>query len=122
MKKQSRGLFHQQHIGLLTLAYLRRNLGVQENYVMSKSKDFDGPNWRDNPIEDTPPVRRGDRAKVLRSVFLDSEMDEILRQAAFRLNVSKGDLIRTYVEQGINAERSRSAVGLVANGATDALS
>jgi hypothetical protein len=72
----------------------------------SKSKDFDGPNWRD-------------RAKVLRSVFLDSEMDEILRQAAFRLNVSKGDLIRTYVEQGINAERSRSADDLAANGATD---
>jgi len=43
--------------------------------------------------------------KVLRSVFLDSEMDETLRQAAFRLNVSKGELIRTYVERGINEER-----------------
>lgn len=45
------------------------------------------------------------KAKVLRSVFLDPEMDEILRLAAFRLKVSKGELIRSYVERGINAER-----------------
>lgn len=43
--------------------------------------------------------------KVLRSFFISPEMDEILRQAAFKLNVSKGELIRTYVERGINGER-----------------
>jgi VIT1/CCC1 family predicted Fe2+/Mn2+ transporter len=41
------------------------------------------------------------KMKVLRSVFLDPEMDEALRQAAFRLKVSKGELIRTYVERGL---------------------
>jgi hypothetical protein len=45
------------------------------------------------------------KAKVLRSVFLDPQMDEILRQVAFRRNTSKGDLIRTYVERGLDADR-----------------
>ena len=45
------------------------------------------------------------KAKVLRSVFLDPQMDEILRQVAFRRNTSKGDLIRTYVERGLEADR-----------------
>jgi len=44
------------------------------------------------------------KAKVLRSVFLDPQMDEILRQMAYRRNTSKGDLIRTYVERGLNAD------------------
>ena len=43
--------------------------------------------------------------KVLRSFFISPEMDEILRQAAFKLNVSEGGLIRTYVKRGINGER-----------------
>ncbi len=43
--------------------------------------------------------------KVLRSVFLDPQMDEILRQVAYRRNTSKGDLIRTYVERGLDADR-----------------
>ena len=43
--------------------------------------------------------------KVLRSVFLDPKVDEMLRQVAFRRNISKGELIRTYVERGIAAER-----------------
>lgn len=45
------------------------------------------------------------KTKVLRSVFLDPQMDEILRQVAFRRNTSKGDLIRTYVERGLEADR-----------------
>jgi VIT1/CCC1 family predicted Fe2+/Mn2+ transporter len=42
--------------------------------------------------------------KVLRSVFLDPEMDETLRQTAFRLKVSKGELIRTYLKLGMNSQ------------------
>jgi hypothetical protein len=45
------------------------------------------------------------KTKVLRSVFLDPQMDEILRQVAYRRNTSKGDLIRTYVERGLEADR-----------------
>lgn len=45
------------------------------------------------------------KTKVLRSVFLEPQMDEILRQVAFRRNTSKGDLIRTYVERGLEADR-----------------
>jgi predicted XRE-type DNA-binding protein len=27
---------------------------------MTNNADFDGPNWRENPLENTPPVKRGD--------------------------------------------------------------
>ena len=46
------------------------------------------------------------KRKVLRSVFLDREVDETLRQAASRRHISKSGLIRTHVEQGIDAERA----------------
>ena len=48
-------------------------------------------------------------APKLRSVYLDPDLDEVLRQAAFRRRVSKSELIRTFVEQGIEDER-RSAL------------
>jgi hypothetical protein len=44
------------------------------------------------------------KMKVLRSVFLEPEMDEALRQTAFRRRISKGELIRTYLAQGITSE------------------
>lgn len=37
---------------------------------------------------------------VLRSVYLDPEFDNFLREQAFRLNISKNDLIRDYLERG----------------------
>ena len=46
------------------------------------------------------------KRKVLRSVFLDREVEETLRQAASRRHISKSGLIRTHVEQGIDAERA----------------
>src|SRR4051794_23785068 len=44
------------------------------------------------------------KMKGLPSVFFDPGMDEALRQAAFRRKVSKGELMRTYMERGLASE------------------
>ena len=43
---------------------------------------------------------------ILRSVFMTPEMDAFLRQKAFDLNVSKSQLIRSYIQNDIDGSRS----------------
>ena len=43
---------------------------------------------------------------ILRNFFVTSELDEKLRQEAFRLKISKSSLIRSFVERGINGDFS----------------
>jgi hypothetical protein len=31
--------------------------------------DYNGPNWRDDPLEHTPPVRRGELERTLRDLL-----------------------------------------------------
>jgi hypothetical protein len=44
------------------------------------------------------------KMKVLRSVFLDPMVDEVLRRVAFHRKVSEGELIRNCVERGLRAD------------------
>ncbi|MFM0282368.1 hypothetical protein P0D75_30605 [Paraburkholderia sediminicola] len=46
---------------------------------------------------------------VLRSVHLPMEMDDQLRILAFRLGISKADLIRKFVEDGLQVVQRRLA-------------
>lgn len=44
---------------------------------------------------------------VLRTVYLNAEVDDKLRDEAFASRKSKNDLIRRYLELGMQAERDR---------------
>ena len=47
---------------------------------------------------------------ALRSIYIDLETDEQLRRIAFRQSLSKGELIRRFVDAGLKAEAGKTAI------------
>ena len=45
---------------------------------------------------------------LLRTLYLPNETDNLLRLLAFRLNISKGELIRKLVEKGLQSVKDKS--------------
>lgn len=50
---------------------------------------------------------------ILRSVYLEPELDSFLRHQAFTQNISKNDLIRRYLALGASVELGEDVVGLM---------
>lgn len=46
-------------------------------------------------------MKKNEKALVLRTVYLNPERDEELRQIAFENKISKGDLIRQLIDLGL---------------------
>lgn len=61
---------------------------------------------------------REDAEKVLRSIYVDRELDDYMRHTAFTHRVSKGELMRRYIDRALNDIRT-DLNALAASSASD---
>lgn len=87
-----------------------------------KPNRYDGPNWRDDPLEHTPPVRRNEG--FLRSrgypnptlTRLKFELVDEIRHAVERKNLRQGDLASYINRFDIGGSLSQPDISRILNG------
>jgi predicted XRE-type DNA-binding protein len=95
-------------------------MALQEIKHMSETREFDGPNWRDNPDEHKPPVRRNGSFLASRGyenpeiVAVKFGLAEDIQRAVMRLRITQSAAAARVTAAGVPL--SQPDVSAILNG------